>query len=193
MIVVGLTGGIGSGKSTIAKVFSILGIPVFDSDLEAKKCYQESSVKLSLINYFGDSIIKNNEVNFNHLSELVFSNPNHLKWLNELIHPLVKIKFDAWKKLQSSAYVIKEAAILFESGANLSCDKIITVVSDETQRINRVIKRDNVSREKVLARIRTQMSDEQKIAQSNFVIHNDFEMIVPQVLAIHQQLISSII
>ena len=189
MIVVGLTGGIGSGKSTVAKVFSLLGIPVFDSDLEAKKCYQESSVKLALINYFGDSIIKNNEVNFNHLSELVFSNPNHLKWLNELIHPLVKIKFDAWKKLQSSAYVIKEAAILFESGANLSCNKIITVVSDEQIRVKRVMERDSKQKHQVEARINKQWSDEKKAKWSDFVIKNNTELLIPQIIKIHQQLL----
>ncbi len=191
MTTVGLTGGIGSGKSTVAKVFAILGIPVFNSDLAAKSCYQDDAVKFSLASKFGVGIFENGVINFKKLSDLVFKDSKELAWLNQQIHPMVKFKFEQWLEQQSVPYVIKEAAILFESGANHSCNKVITVVATQDLRIKRVSKRDHLSSDKILERIHQQWADEQKINLSDFVIYNNTELIVPQILVIHQQLIST--
>lgn len=191
MTTVGLTGGIGSGKSTVAKVFAILGIPVFNSDLAAKSCYEDENVKFTLASKFGVGIFENRVINFKKLSDLVFKDSKELAWLNQQIHPMVKFKFEQWLEQQSAPYVIKEAAILFESGANHSCDKVITVVANQDLRIKRVSKRDHLSSDKILERIHQQWADEQKINLSDFVIYNNTELIVPQILVIHQQLIST--
>ena len=191
MITVGLTGGIGSGKSTVAKIFSVLGISVFNSDLAAKNCYQDENVKFTLASKFGKGIFENNEVNFKKLAQLVFKDAKELNWLNQQIHPLVQQKFELWHRMQTGIYCIKEAAILFESGANVYCDKIITVVAKEELRVQRVAIRDSISADQVMDRLQHQWQDEKKIALSDFVIYNNTELLVPQILAIHQQIISN--
>jgi dephospho-CoA kinase len=171
--IIGLTGGIGSGKTTIAKLFKAEGIPVYIADEEAKKIMQLPETIHKIKTIFGQEIIENQQINKKKLSEIVFNNPEKLKELNVIIHPLVKNHFDDWAKKQKSLFVIKEAAILFESGSDTYCDKIITVTASEETRIKRVMKRDNCTKEAVLERINNQWSDAQKISKSDYVIVND--------------------
>jgi dephospho-CoA kinase len=171
--IIGLTGGIGSGKTTIAKLFEAEGIPVYIADEEAKKIMQLPETIHEIETVFGRKIIENQQINKKKLSEIVFNNPEKLKELNAIIHPLVKKHFDDWAKKQKSLFVIKEAAILFESGSYAYCDKIITVTASEETRIKRVMKRDNCTKEAVLERINNQWSDAQKISKSDYVIVNN--------------------
>ncbi len=170
--VIGLTGGIGSGKSTIANLFIQKKIPVYNSDIEAKKIMQLPKTILSIQNKFGKSIIKNNQIDTKELATMVFSNPDKLKVLNQIIHPLVKNDFEKWLQLQQSKFVIKESAILFEAGIDKNCDAIITVTAPKEVRIERVISRDNSTREEVLNRIKNQWTEDRKVAKSDFVIQN---------------------
>jgi len=172
--IIGLTGGIGSGKTTIAKLFESEGVPVYIADTEAKKIMQlpETIEKISQV--FGHDIIKNNQIDSKGLSAIVFNHPEKLKTLNSIVHPLVKKHFDDWvNKNSKSPFVIKEAAILFESGSYKYCDKIITVTASEETRIKRVMERDNSSKKEVLDRIKNQWTDSQKIAKSDYVIENE--------------------
>lgn len=172
--IIGLTGGIGSGKSTIARLFQAEGIPVYIADEEAKKILDLPETIKKVSQTFGDSIIFDGKIDRKKLSEIVFKNPDKLKILNDLIHPLVKKHFDDWvDKHKEFPYVVKEAAILFESGSYKYCDIIITVVAPEEVRIQRVISRDNTAKSDVVARIKNQWSDEQRIGKSNFVIKNE--------------------
>ena len=171
--IIGLTGGIGSGKTTIAKLFKAEGSPVYIADEEAKKIMQLPETIHKIKTIFGQEIIENQQINKKKLSEIVFNNPEKLKELNAIIHPLVKNHFDDWVKNQKSLFVIKEAAILFESGSYAYCDKIITVTASEETRIKRVMKRDNCTKEAVLERINNQWSDAQKISKSDYVIVNN--------------------
>lgn len=172
--IIGLTGGIGSGKSTIARLFQAEGIPVYIADEEAKKILDLPETIKKVSQTFGDSIIFDGKIDRKKLSEIVFKNPGKLKILNDLIHPLVKKHFDDWvDKHKEFPYVVKEAAILFESGSYKYCDIIITVVAPEEVRIQRVISRDNTAKSDVVARIKNQWSDEQRIGKSNFVIKNE--------------------
>lgn len=172
--IIGLTGGIGSGKTTIARLFEAEGIPVYISDDEAKKIMLSPITVEKVKQEFGDRVIDNNQIDRKVLSEIVFNNPEQLKKLNSIVHPLVKKHFDDWVKQNSNhPFVIKEAAILFESGSYKYCDKIITVTAPEEIRILRVIKRDNVNREEVLRRIGNQISEKERIERSDFVIHNE--------------------
>ena len=171
--IIGLTGGIGSGKTTIAKLFEVEGIPIYIADEEAKKIMQLPETISKIGGIFGSEVIVNHQIDKKKLSEIVFNNPEKLKELNAIIHPLVKKHFDDWVKKQKFPFVIKEAAILFESGSYKYCDKIITVTASEETRIKRVMKRDNCTREAVLDRIKNQWSDSQKISKSDYVIVND--------------------
>jgi dephospho-CoA kinase len=171
--IIGLTGGIGSGKTTIAKLFEAEEIPIYIADEEAKKIMQLPETISKIGGIFGSEVIVNHQIDKKKLSEIVFNNPEKLKELNTIIHPLVKKHFDDWVKKQKSPFVIKEAAILFESGSYKYCDKIITVTASEETRIKRVMKRDNCTREAVLDRIKNQWSDSQKISKSDYVIVND--------------------
>jgi dephospho-CoA kinase len=171
--IIGLTGGIGSGKTTISKFFEAEGIPVFISDLEAKKIIELPETIAEISKIFPGAIVKNS-LNKKILSELVFKNPTELEKLNRIIHPLVKAQFDKWLKQNvNQKFVVKEAAILFESNGYKNCNKIITVVTPLETRIERVMLRDNSSRNQVLDRIKNQSSDEEKISKSDFVIHNE--------------------
>lgn len=171
--IIGLTGGIGSGKSTIAKYFEEKGIPVYIADKEAKKLLESKKVSSKLTEVFGVDIIENEIIDKSKLAALVFNNPEKLAILNGIIHPEVKIHFENWVKEHSIfPIVIKEAAILFESGSYKDCDKIILVTAPEELRIERVMKRDGVTREAVLSRMANQWSDAKKIALTDFIIEN---------------------
>lgn len=171
--IIGLTGGIGSGKTTIASLFKAAGIPVYIADDEARKIMQTSEIIDEIKKTFGRTIFENDILNRQKLAEIVFNNPDKLKLLNSIIHPAVKRHFDNWVlDYKKTPFIIYEAAILFESGSYLNCDKIITVVAPIETRIQRVIARDKTSRENVLKRIEAQWNDEQRILKSDFVINN---------------------
>lgn len=171
--IIGLTGGIGSGKTTIAKYFESLSIPVYIADDEAKKLLNQSEIQYQIKEKIGESIFENNTIVKEKLAEIVFKNPEKLSELNKIMHPAVQKHFEKWVLLNSKApFVIKEAAILFESGSYKDCDKIITVVAPLETRINRVMARDKSSKEKVEDRIKNQWTDEIRISKSDYVIEN---------------------
>ncbi|WP_312355778.1 dephospho-CoA kinase [Empedobacter sp.] len=175
--VAGITGGIGSGKSTAAKFFEELGIPVYNSDTRAKTIQNENSeVKVKIIAAFGEEAYNENGLNKPYLSKQVFQNNEKLKLLNSIVHPAVFQDFEDWKKAQKSDIVMKEAAILIESGSYKDCDVVISVVVDIETRIARTIERDDLSREEILARINNQISDEERIAKSDFIIDNNGDL-----------------
>lgn len=187
MRIIGVTGGIGSGKSTVSKVFKELGIPVYDADTEAKFLINNSDViKKEFKSIFGDDIyIDDNQIDRKRLSKLIFNDKSLLDKVNSIVHPAVRSHFKAWAASQKTDLVIKEAAILFESGTYKDVDIVITVTAPEDERIERVCKRDNVSKEQVRKRIANQISDEEKIKKSDFIIKNaENDMIIPQVLKI---------
>ncbi|WP_296682266.1 dephospho-CoA kinase [Flavobacterium sp.] len=171
--IIGLTGGIGSGKTTLATYIESLGIPVFIADDEAKKLVQSAEVLGEIKAIFGETIFENGQLNRQQLAAIVFSNPEKLSQLNGIIHPAVKKQFKIWlDQNQSDPFVVYEAAILFESGSYQNCDYIITITAPFEDRIARVMQRDNSSREQVLNRINAQWTDEQRTAKSNFIIEN---------------------
>jgi dephospho-CoA kinase len=171
--IIGLTGGIGSGKTTIARLFEAEGIPVYIADDEAKKIMILPETVHLVGEYFGQDVIVNHLIDRKKLAEIVFNHPEKLKELNKIIHPLVKNHFDYWVKKQKSPFVIKEAAILFESGSYKYCDQIITVIASEETRIKRVMARDNSTKEAVLDRIKNQWTDSQRTSKSDYVIENE--------------------
>lgn len=171
--IIGLTGGIGSGKTSIAKYFEQNGIPVYIADDRAKMVSSKPEVVKKIITAFGNEILDNKKsISKEKLSNIVFTDKKKLQLLNSIIHPEVKKDFIGWVKMQNKPFVIKEAAILFESGSYKDCDLIITITAPIEERIKRVMLRDNISREKVLDRISNQWSDEERIKKSDFIIEN---------------------
>lgn len=171
---IGLTGGIGSGKSTIATYLNAKGIPVFIADIEAKKIMQNQAVLNQIKTVFGESIFENNILNRAALAQIVFSDTEKLALLNQIIHPAVQKEFEIWLlKHQEFPLIVYESAILFESGNYKFFDTIITVTAALETRIQRVIHRDNSTRDQVLERIKVQWSDEQRQEKSDFIITND--------------------
>jgi dephospho-CoA kinase len=172
MKIIGITGGIGSGKTTITKYIESLGYPVYIADDQAKNLLDTEEVVNEIRNVFGEEIIENNLVDKKKLATFVFGNENNLKKLNEIVHPKVRQHFINWLKQCDKPLVVKEAAILFESGAYKDCDLTILVTAPEDVRIDRVIKRDNTNKEDVIKRIRSQWFDEDKAKLADFVIQN---------------------
>ena len=171
--IIGLTGGIGSGKTTVANHFIAAGIPVYIADDEARKIMQSPEILREIEKIFGSVIFKNEVLNRQKLAEIVFSNSDKLKQLNAIIHPAVKKHFGNWiLNYKNSPFVIYETAILFECGSYKDCDKIITVTAPLETRIERVIQRDKTTRENVLKRIKKQWTDDQRLGKSDFVIEN---------------------
>lgn len=194
MIKVGITGGIGSGKSTVCRMFSVLRIPVFEADSVAKQLQNtDPEVRSSLIDLFGPAVyLPDQTLDRKYLSSIVFNDPSLLLQLNAIIHPAVRKAFDAWSANQQSPYVLLEAAILYESGFYKMMDKVIVVSTDQDQRIQRVMKRDGSTEEQVLQRIGNQWTDEQRNKLADFVIHNnDNELIIPQIVEIDKKLRSN--
>ena len=194
MIVVGLTGGIGSGKTTVAKQFAALGIPVYIADEEAKKLMNRSKIiKRKLIELFGSEAYKNDALNRPFIAQIIFSNKEILQKMNAIIHPRVATHFNKWILKQTAAYVIKEAAILFENDGYKLCDYVITVVAPKELRIKRLLKRDTTTIDKIEAIIKNQWSDEEKIKLSHFKITNiNLEDTKKQVVEVHNQLLKTI-
>ncbi len=192
MLKIGLTGGIGSGKSTVAKIFEVLGIPVYYADTEAKRLMNSNEkIKESLRQHFGEATYKNEELDRKYLADIVFNNPEKLELLNALIHPVTIKDAEEWMQRQAAPYSIKEAALLFESGAAENLDFVIGVYAPQALRIKRVIKRDNLSQDEIVKRINRQVNEEMKMKLCDFVItNNEQELLIPQVLKLHQHFIS---
>ena len=175
MLKVGITGGIGSGKSTITSLFHDLGVPIYNSDERAKWLLSNDVDLMDQIKIlFGQESYSNNKLNRAHIANIVFQDNDMLKQLNAIVHPLVKIDFENWLLLQKKEpLVIKEAAILIESGAYKELDVLIVVLADKKTRIKRVINRDNVSKEEVEKRMETQISDSERLKFANFSVDNN--------------------
>ena len=175
--IIGLTGGIGSGKSSVAQLFISKGIPVYIADVEAKKLMDSKKIIEKIRKVFGKEIFDEEKINRIKLAAIVFNDPDKLAQLNAIVHPAVREHFVKWvSKHQDFPFIIKEVAILFETGGEKYCDKVITVVAPTQLRLERVMKRDNTKEEAVIARMNNQWTDEQRILKSDFVIENiDFE------------------
>ena len=190
-VLVGLTGGIGSGKSTVAKVFETLGVPIFNSDLIAKSIVNnDAEVINEIVAEFGN-IYLDGELDKVKMATIVFNDKKALETLNKIVHPKVALYFENWVEQHKTEQVlIKEAAILIESGAYKHMDKIVLVTAPEPIRIQRVILRDSISEQKVKDRIQSQLSDTEKKKLANFTINNDGELlIIPQVLEVYKILL----
>lgn len=170
---IGITGGIGSGKTTLANHLVKLGYPVYFADIEAKKISQSEALVTQIVEQFGASILVNGEIDRTALAEIVFKDPEALKKLNQIIHPAVSKDFQRWlAKNIHHPLVFKEAAILFESGSYKYCDAIITITAPKEERIKRVTQRDNLALHDIEKRMERQWSEEEKIKLSDFVIVN---------------------
>ena len=171
--IVGLTGGIGSGKTTVAQVFKTFGVPVYNADEEAKALMQNSEViKQELTHLLGENCYKAGQLNRAFIASKVFSDSMLLEKINAIVHPQVAIHFEQWCSEQHAPYIIKEVAILFETKSQHLFDFIITVTAPLETRIKRVMERDQKTKEEVLAIIKNQLPDSEKINQSNFVVNN---------------------
>lgn len=194
MLKVGVTGGIGSGKSTVCGIFRTLGIPVYDADLETKQLYLHSTeLKEQLIATFGaDVYLPDGSLNREKLRAIVFHQPDSGNRLNSIVHPFVFAHFDQWCDRQTAVpYVVKEAAIMFESGGYRQMDYIIGVTAPDEVRIQRVMQRDHISREEVIQRISRQMPTEELRKRCDFIISNSGEeSLINQVMEIHRKLLT---
>ena len=190
MLKVGLTGGIGSGKTTVSEVFHSLGIPVYNSDKRAKYLMEnDPSLRVAIIQYFGEESYRSEGLNRLYLSEQVFSDKSKLQKLNSIVHPVVGNDFALWCKNQSAPFVLKEAAILIESGAYKGLDKIIVVTASENVRMERVMERDGVKASEVGDRINNQMTDSERLQYADFIIDNDgIQMLISQVKEVFNKL-----
>jgi dephospho-CoA kinase len=189
---IGLTGGIGSGKSTIAKIFEVLGIPVYYADTEAKKIMNEDhQLKAQIVQHFGENAYKDNQLNRSYLSSVVFNNKEKLSLLNSLVHPATIRNSKEWINRQTTSYAIKEAALIFESGTQEYLDYIIGVSAPAHIRIHRAMQRDKLTREEVLQRMSRQIEEVIKMHLCDFIIYNDeVKPVIPQVLELHKKLIN---
>jgi dephospho-CoA kinase len=189
MLRIGLTGGIGSGKTTVAQIFGVLGIPVYSSDDAAKRLMNEDEdLKKKIIESFGKESYQNGELNRKYVANEAFSDPEKIKLLNSMVHPATIKDASAWMEKQNAPYVIKEAALIFESGSDQFLDYVIGVKSPLNLRIERTMKRNNVTAEEVASRMKLQMDEVEKMNRCDFIIVNDEkEMLIPQVLSLHQK------
>jgi dephospho-CoA kinase len=188
---VGLTGGIGSGKSTVAKIFEVLGIPVYYADEAARRVMNEDEeVRKQIIQYFGASAYKNNQLDRAYIAGQVFNNKQKLELMNSLVHPATIRDSENWMQQQTTPYAIKEAAIIFESGTQDQYDYIIGVTAPVSLRVLRAMKRDGSTREQVLARMEKQIQDVIKMRLCDFVVNNDEQQaVIPQVIDLHERLL----
>jgi dephospho-CoA kinase len=190
--IVGLTGGIGSGKTTVAKMFENLGIPVYYADKEAKDLMKTSeSLRKGIIALLGEKAYSNDDIDRSYVAQIVFQDKTKLKGLNALVHPLVESHFRNWLGKVDSGYVIQENALIFENNKQSAYDAVITVTAPLATRLKRVMQRDGVTEKQVVDRIRNQLDDDIKIRHADFVVNNlDIEKCKDQVLEIHKKLLS---
>ncbi|MDB5143015.1 MAG: dephospho-CoA kinase [Mucilaginibacter sp.] len=191
MLKIGITGNIGGGKTTVSKIFEVLGIPVFYADDAAKKVMAEDTILIDeLKKAFGaEAYFSDGTLNRKHIAAIVFNDDAQLTKLNSIVHPAVFRAFDTWTgQVKNAPYVIKEAALLFESSSYKMCDYSVMVTAPLELRMQRVVQRDGLSRSEVESRNAKQFSEEKKIQLANYVIRNDdTELVIPQVLELHQQ------
>jgi dephospho-CoA kinase len=187
---IGITGGIGSGKTTVCRIFELLGVPIYYADEASKKLLvTDPEIKREIVAVFGEEVLDAQQtISRKKVAARVFGNESELKKLNAIMHPAVALHFESWLKgYVSQPYIVKEAAIMFESGAYKQMDKIITVSAPEELRIARVLNRDVVTREEVQRRLHAQLSEEERIKRSQYVIVNDEQqLVIPQVMELHQ-------
>lgn len=193
-MVVGLTGGIGSGKTSISKFFKELAIPVYIADNAGKRLMETSAkIKSEIINLLGDKAYQNNQPNRKYIASLVFKDAEKLNALNQIIHPAVATDFDSWKTDQTAPYVIYEAAILFETGGEKKCDFTILVTADKEERVIRLQKRDKSNRQEIEARMAKQWPDDKKRKLADFEIENhDLLLAKVQVIELHENLLKQV-
>lgn len=191
MLKIGITGGIGSGKTTVCKVFELLGVPVFYADDVAKSImHTDPILKSGILEAFGqNSYTQSGELNRSYISSIVFNDKHELEKLNSLVHPAVFRAFDTWVlSPKEASYVIKEAALLYESDAYKMCDQTILVISPIETRISRVKARDGINAEDIQLRMNRQFSDEQKMKFADHILNNDErQLLIPQIIQLHQQ------
>ncbi|WP_370476694.1 dephospho-CoA kinase [Tamlana flava] len=194
MKIVGLTGGIGSGKTTVAQQFKKLGIPFYIADKEAKKLMNKSKmIKRKLVELLGEEAYLDGKLNRPFIASIIFKNKDILEKMNAIVHPRVAKHFKKWLLKQEAPYVIKEVAILFENGGHKDCDYVITVVAPKELRIKRLLERDDTSKEKIEAIMKNQWSDDEKAKLSHYIIDNvNLDDTKSQVLHIHQDLLQKI-
>ncbi|NSL91073.1 dephospho-CoA kinase [Chitinophaga solisilvae] len=189
MLKIGITGGIGSGKSTVSKIFELLGVPVYYADDRAKDILvRDKALAAAVREHFGPEVYdESGALNRKYLGNIVFNDKDKLALLNSLVHPATIRDSDQWAHQQTTPYVLKEAALLFETESFHYLDKIIGVYAPQPLRIHRVMKRDNVTRDEVLARMYKQIDEKIKMRLCDYVIQNDEQqMVIPQVLALHE-------
>lgn len=189
-MIVGITGGIGCGKSTVARLFRVFGFPVYNSDQRARVLQSTDQVLIdAMIDLLGEEVREGGSINRKKVAAKVFGDPALLEKLNNLVHPRVQHDFDEWISRQSSQILFKESALLVETGAYRHCDYLIVVSSPEALRVKRVMQRDKVSEDEVRARISRQLSDAEKLAKAHFIVENDeIKLLIPQVEKIIQRL-----
>ena len=194
MLRIGLTGGIGSGKSTVARIFEVLGIPVYDADSTSKRLMVENEELKNLIkNSFGKEAYIDGELNRKYLAEQVFNDSQKMALLNSFVHPATIKDAEEWMKKQKAPYLIKEAALIFESGSQKQLDFVIGVKAPMTLRLQRTMQRDHVSEDQVKARMDMQMDEEIKMRLCNYVIvNNEQQMLIPQVLELHEKFLEKL-
>lgn len=186
-LAVGLTGGIGSGKTTAARMLEVLGAPIFYSDTEGKRILDaDPAVRNAVGSAFGVELYASGTVDRKALAAIVFNDKEALARLNAIVHPAVRAAFAAWRAQQNAPYVVNEAAVMIESGTYRNMDRLVVVTAPETLRVQRVMQRDGVEREQVLARMRNQMDDAERLSYAQHVLVNDdTRLLTPQVLALH--------
>src|ERR1700744_1099057 len=191
MLKVGITGNIGSGKTTVSKIFEVLGIPVFYADTAAKEVMVKDEILISAIkDAFGNtSYFDDGSLNRKHIANIVFNDDKELATLNSIVHPAVFRSFDSWvKQHPSSPYVLKEAALLFESDSYKMCDKTIMVTAPLPMRIQRVTARDGLGEAEIMSRETKQFTEDKKVKLADYVIRNDnSELVIPQVMRLHEE------
>ena len=188
---IGLTGGIGSGKTTVAKIFELLNVPVYYADAVSKSLYTTDKVLMQQIKeHYGEDIYTGDQLNRSKMASIVFNNPEQLAILNSLVHPPTIRHAEDWMQQQTAPYIIKEAALLFESGSAAGLHYIIGVHAPKHVRIKRVMDRDSVSREEVLSRMERQVDESIKMKLCDFIIDNSgLQLVIPQVLQLHQHIL----